>query len=382
MKGSRDQYNDLKDDESFFDFYERHTYKEDYSGTSTGFNHLSDYCQNEGIEIDEVGDKEARRFCIYLKEEICGPEPNDLSEEVAEIYVEHLSRMFKWLVNNTNYIDWEPFDDALENSPFDYDDRSTSKRDISLDNLRQAILNIKSPSLLTLVVLLLKTGLRVGEASNLIYRDIHLDHPVSEQMPEPRAEIKDTPDAIYVDSARDGNKPDSYREIPIDSELKSVLAWYISLSPPSTGAKNPLLINLTENNAQYNSVSVDALEGKIRKFARQNGWHSGGYDEKNVTPHWFRHWFTTLLRANIDDSNVSMGGAYEYVQGLRGDTGSDVIDTYSHRWESIKDDSDPAWREIYCDAMPSLLVKPDDADIKSKENSKELKNTVSDFLIE
>ncbi|MFY4815602.1 integrase, partial [Haloarcula sp. AONF1] len=49
----------------------------------------------------------------------------------------------------------------------------------------------------------------------------------------------------------------------------------------------------------------------------------GGADE-NVTPHYFRHFFTTHLRDRTGDRGV--------VKYLRGDVADDVIDTYTHNW--------------------------------------------------
>jgi integrase len=55
------------------------------------------------------------------------------------------------------------------------------------------------------------------------------------------------------------------------------------------------------------------------------GWHQTGAGAgENVTPHYFRHFFTTHLRDRTGDRGV--------VKYLRGDVASDIIDTYTHNW--------------------------------------------------
>jgi integrase len=63
----------------------------------------------------------------------------------------------------------------------------------------------------------------------------------------------------------------------------------------------------------------------VESHAREAGWYrdSGG-PEENVTPHYFRHFFTTHLRDRTGDRGV--------VKYLRGDVAQDVIDTYTHDW--------------------------------------------------
>ena len=55
-----------------------------------------------------------------------------------------------------------------------------------------------------------------------------------------------------------------------------------------------------------------------------NWYRDGGGPEENVTPHYFRHFFTTHLRDRTGDRGV--------VKYLRGDVATDVIDTYTHEW--------------------------------------------------
>ena len=59
--------------------------------------------------------------------------------------------------------------------------------------------------------------------------------------------------------------------------------------------------------------------------AGEHGWYrKGGDAAENVTPHYFRHFFTTHLRDRTGDRGV--------VKYLRGDVATDIIDTYTHNW--------------------------------------------------
>jgi integrase len=63
----------------------------------------------------------------------------------------------------------------------------------------------------------------------------------------------------------------------------------------------------------------------IETHAKDVGWHNDGGDAtENVTPHYFRHFFTTHLRDRTGDRGI--------VKYLRGDVGGDIIETYTHNW--------------------------------------------------
>jgi site-specific recombinase XerD len=79
----------------------------------------------------------------------------------------------------------------------------------------------------------------------------------------------------------------------------------------------------------------------VEGHAREHGWyHDHGGPEENVTPHYFRHFFTTHLRDRTGDRGV--------VKYLRGDVATDVIDTYTHDWGN-------RIRTVYLDNIYSLV---------------------------
>lgn len=374
MKGKRDKYK-KEPSESPFDLYKRCTDLETYNHLEAPYTHLDNFTDKRGYEIFEIGDRKAEEFCEYLEEQVCGPKPKDLTKKTADTYLENLSVMFKWIAENTNLIDWEPFG-SVADSYFEYDDRKESKRDVPIDNLRQAIQNIVDPNLLLFIVIALKTGMRKGEIVNLRLRDIHLDHPINEIMPAPRNKVADKPDSLYVDSNYDGNKKQSYREIPIDPELKETMVWYIKLRPPSIEEPAHLLVDLRDLKSTYTVDRRGTSEKEFTRWVKEHGWFVETRHPKNISPHWCRHWWTTTLQSNIDDEDVPVGDSRSYVKGVRGDSDTDTIDTYTHQWESLRGPDQPSYREVYINALPDLLVEPDDPEIESNKKRKELQKIV------
>jgi len=288
------------------------------------------------------------------------------------------------MVSETEYLDWEPFEDVIDEEHFEYDERDDKPLEIPLNDLRQHVQNAMRPLELMIVLILLKTGLRRGELVDLDMVDVNLDHPISRFMPSPRREIADFPDSLYVDSTKQNSKEKSFREIPIDEELKSALVWYLKMRPPSSESPEPLLVDLDNQSGSYSRLGNGhgGVFYRFQRWAKRECLWDPNSNRKNIHPHWCRHWFTTVMRVNVNESDILMGTPRDYVKGLRGDTDDDVIETYSHHWESLRDPGDPAWREIYEDAMPSLLTNPENTDIEAREPWKTLERKTPDEIIE
>lgn len=374
MKGDRGKYNDFRPEENHFEFFRRHTSLERYQPYSSAYNHLTDFLNEKEYEVSDMGDDEAEEFCRWMKSRASEQDTSVFGEESAEKYVKKLARLFDWMASNTNYADWEPFTDAINTVGFDYDEREPKKREVPLDDLRQHLRNTSERTVLVALMVMLKCGLRVGELTSLYLRDITLDHPISDVMPDPRPELTGLRDNLYVDSSRDGCKPNSYREVPIDNELKSVLAWYIAHRPVGTGH---LIWNEKERKAAVEGLSTNRIENSITEWSKKHGLFIEPRHDRNIHAHWCRHWFSTYLRAAIDDDDVLMGTAKDYVQGLRGDSEESVIETYSHEWDSLRGEDDLEYREIYEEAMPRLLIKPQSTDVPKDEPVDRLKQDFS-----
>ena len=365
MKGEPEGVRDIQDDETLMDYYLDHRSIE--PGTERAYQkswrRLQDALDELGYEIDDI-----QRSHV---EEILKLWENDdkLSDKKIDDYINNLNRMADWCVTQANVADHNPF--KPYRSEYKTDGRNkTEKIEIPLEQLRELVWAFEKHRIevFVFIIIILKTGLRHAEALNLDLRDINLNHPVSEKMPQPRQEVYNHPDSLYVDSdisegevhngekRAHGNKKNSHRTIPIDDELKDLLVWWIKMLPPTVSDAKPLLRQL--NDPEHRRPTNGFTKPHITEVARDFGVNAPDMKHFGFDAHWCRHWFSTQLRSNIDESEVPIGTVKEYVQGLRGDADDDVIDTYTHDW-SVSEGK-KSYREVYEDNIPQLLVKPDD----------------------
>jgi integrase len=245
---------------------------------------------------------------------------------------------------------------ALDENPVE-NDTDRHRREISVDEMREFIRNTTTIQTLAVVLMFAKTGMRLGELTNLDLRDLYIDHDGARRvLPKPRPELTGKPDSIFVDSniskgdivngvkRRESNKRKRDTIIPIDDELKRGVLYWISARPPSPTVASPLF----SHEKGYGSGSAiglratqDSISQVLRRRTKQYGWYEkGGRVQNNVTPHYFRHFFTTHMRNRVGDRGV--------VKYIRGDTGNDIVDLYTHNWNGNV-------REVYLDNIYNLL---------------------------
>ena len=149
-----------------------------------------------------------------------------------------------------------------------------------------------------ILVLLFKTGMRVGELTSLDVGDIDLD----------KGEVTLKP-----------KKKRSNRVLFLDDEAIAVLQRWLAARKNRKGAKEHALF-LSKIEKRITGRSVEEI---IEKHAERLGLHNPGARlEERFTPHCCRHWFVThLLRA---------GMSRDFVKELRGDTRGEAIDIYNH----------------------------------------------------
>lgn len=273
-----------------------------------------------------------------------------------------LSSMVAWL-NDRSVASGNPFSVAKENVEFDIE--PTPKVDVDDNDLREAILDIKNPLTLVIVVTLLKAGLRIAELTNLDERDVHLNHPISERLEAHRPKLVGKPNTIYIDSSIsdadvadnsndriDSSKPASTRIVPLDDDVVDVLGWYLSLRPAPDSELNPVFVNESGGGGRKACTRITAktARGRFNEWADTNNW----YDADNtgsVKPHWCRHWFTTKVRTNVDPDMVEVGNEDDYLDYLRGDTSSGTKSDYIQMsWGN-----DHWMRSALNDALPCLI---------------------------
>ncbi|GAB3692850.1 tyrosine-type recombinase/integrase [Halorubrum pallidum] len=259
----------------------------------------------------------------------------DVADSTVATYAAYLHRFYGYMTEvgafdgNPMTLVVEEMDETIDTDP--------ARRDISIPAMRTFVSDITHPLHRALVVTLLKTGMRVGECCNLDLRDIAIDDDELNEAYDigDRAVLSDRPNSAYVtpnatvgeelngEIRSASNKRKRSTVIPVDDELARVLKAWLAIRPDCSSSANPLFVGTTER--WGSRLDPQAVRHIVERYAREAGWYrTGGGAAENVTPHYFRHFFTTHLRDRTGDRGV--------VKYLRGDVADDVIDTYTHDW--------------------------------------------------
>jgi len=285
------------------------------------------FVDGRGVDVDAAG----RRDCMAWLHEVRG----DAAPSTVATYASYVNRFYSYMTRvgavggNPMAVVVEEMEESIDANP--------DRREISVPRMRAFVGGIRHPLDRALVVTLLKTGIRVGELSNVDLRDVYLEDEEVQSAYDvaPRPTIEERPDSLYVPSEPSrgveyngevrtaSNKRKRSTVIPIDAELKRVLKAWLAIRPDTaTSTAEPLFCSTAEWGRRVTPSSVRSI---VTNHAAAAGWHRpGGGAEENVTPHYFRHFFTTHLRDRTGDRGV--------VKYLRGDVADDVIDTYTHNW--------------------------------------------------
>ena len=179
------------------------------------------------------------------------------------------------------------------------DGDSEIRKLISVEDASKLVNSILDSRDKCILVLLFKTGMRVGELTSLDVGDVDFDK--SEVM----LKLK---------------KKRSNRILFLDNEAIAVLQRWLAARKNRKGAEDQALF-MSKTGTRITKRSIEKL---IEKHAERVGLHNPGADrlEERFTPHCCRHWFVThLLRA---------GMSRDFVKELRGDTRGEAIDIYNH----------------------------------------------------
>jgi len=256
------------------------------------------------------------------------------SPSTIATYASYVNRFYRYMSNvgvlssNPMLLVVEELTESIDTNPI--------RRDISLKSMRDFLKNISHPLDRAIVVTLLKTGMRVGELCNLDLRDLNLvDVEVtSEYKIKPRGALGDQPKALYISKEPTrgavyngelrtaSNKRKRSTIVPIDNELYYTLKVWLSIRPDSNSSAEPVFLSTSK---WGHRITPSIVRARLLEYTKNMGWHSPGAGvEENVTPHYFRHFFTTNLRDKTGDRGV--------VKYLRGDVADDIIETYTHNW--------------------------------------------------
>ncbi|RQG97007.1 tyrosine-type recombinase/integrase [Natrarchaeobius chitinivorans] len=248
-------------------------------------------------------------------------------------YASYLNRFYDYM-NRIGAFDDNPMALVMEEMSESIDSNPT-RRDISVAEMRSFVESIAHPLERAMVVTLLKTGMRVGELCNLDLRDLFLEVDELEFGWDARVELDHRQSSLFVSAAPSrgealndekrtaSNKRKRDTVVPVDGELRTALLEWLAIRPDPVSPADPLFVDT--RNSWGQRVKPSDVRYVVEKHGREHGWYrTGGGTTENVTPHYFRHFFTTHLRDRTGDRGI--------VQYLRGDVASDVIDTYTHDW--------------------------------------------------
>lgn len=324
-------------------FLEDITYQGKANRTRTAYERVlrdfEQYLQSRELEIGSANHRDCMAYIHYLR--------GSVAPSTVATYASYLHRFYDYmnrvgiLPENPMAIVVEEIDESINTDP--------ARRDISIAEMRSFIAGIGHPLDQGLVMTLLKTGMRAGELCNLDRRDLNLPESPVENTYRPRLDGR--PRSMFVPSApaqgsmyneerrTASNKRKRDTTIPIDDELASSLRTWIAIRPDTLSPAEPLFVSTS---GDYGTrLTPDMVHHIVERHARSFGWYrSGGGPEENVTPHYFRHFFTTHLRDRTGDRGI--------IKYLRGDVASDIIDTYTHDWGNRV-------REVYNQHIFSLL---------------------------
>ncbi len=285
------------------------------------------FLQDRGKSPETAGQRDCMAFVHSLR--------GSHAESTIASYASYVHRFYAYMTQ-TEAFDGNPMalvmaemDESINTDP--------TRREVSIPKMRSFIERITHPLERAVTMTLLKTGLRVGECCNLDLRDLNLGAPTvrDEYGRTHRPQLDGRTGTIFVASDIDrgetvngeertaSNKRKRVTVIPVDEELKATLITWLAIRPDAPSPADPLFVDTGRK--WGHRLEPSQVRTFVRRHANQMGWHRvGGGAEENVTPHYFRHFFTTYLRDRTGDRGI--------VKYLRGDVAQDIIDTYTHDW--------------------------------------------------
>ncbi|ELZ34508.1 site-specific recombinase xerd [Halogeometricum pallidum JCM 14848] len=280
--------------------------------------------------VDKRVEEASHRDCMAWIHSLRGSEAAD---STIATYATYLHRFYAYMTQvgafegNPMTLVMEEMDEQIDANP--------SRREISVPQMREFLREVHHPLDHAVLCTLLKTGMRVGELCNLDCRDVSLADGTPLGDAPRRAQLEGRGPSLYISAepsageTTDGerrtasNKRKRSTVVPVDGELETVLSRWLAIRPDVRSPADPLFVSTSGSWGER--LTTDMVHHLVERHAAERGWHRpGGDSEENVTPHYFRHFFTTHLRDRTGDRGI--------VKYLRGDVGGDIIDTYTHNW--------------------------------------------------
>ena len=178
------------------------------------------------------------------------------------------------------------------------DNDSETRKLISVEDASKLVNSILDTRDRCILVLLFKTGMRVGELTSLDVDDIDLDKG------QVTLKLK---------------KKRTNRVLFLDNEAIAILErWLVARKNRKGGEGQALFLSKIGTR-----ITKRTVENSIEKHAERLSLHKPGARlEDRFTPHCCRHWFVIYL--------LWAGMSRDFVKELRGDARGEAIDIYNH----------------------------------------------------
>jgi len=228
--------------------------------------------------------------------------------------------------------DYNPFTLARNKVNLEVPDGKKHRR-IPEEELQEMVESVTHLRNRAIICFQFKLGLRAGEVSNIPLRDIAIENSeIQNHYPEMGADerLKGRENAIYIppNDERPRNKSGRARMLPLDDEIRRLLARYLLVRPEND---EPWLFLSQTSHSKIDHKAVNIVWKKEfhPEYAETDEYRS-------ITSHFGRHRFSTWWRVEQDVNR-------ELVKYMRGDSvekGSmeEPIDSYLHTYyEDIED---------------------------------------------
>jgi integrase/recombinase XerD len=255
-----------------------------------------------------------RAYCAFLEKR--GKNPLNADRDDLRAFLAHLkAKGLKFRTIDAIYTSLSAFyeflmiEELVEYNPilpfrkyylrrYKNDNDSEIRKLINVEDASKLVNSILDSRDRCILVMLFKTGMRVGELTSLDVEDIDLNKG------EVTLKLK---------------KKRTNRVLFLDNETIAALERWIAARKNRKGAESQALF-LSKIGTR---ITKRTVENSIERHAERLGLHKPGARlEDRFTPHCCRHWFVThLLRA---------GMPRDFVKELRGDTRGEAIDIYNH----------------------------------------------------
>lgn len=328
--------------------------------------------------VCNIDDSYITEFNEYLKEngkyyviQKRGQNPNnraknrDIGDRTRHDYLVILGSLYRWLSDVEKILSQNPVEKALEDFGKDEFDLTPPDRPrIELSEMREFLHWIPDSQARAIILFLLKTGARIGEAMNIDLCCLHINHPLYYSILEKHDinlvnEITDKPDTVYImpgfsegskirgEIREWGNKRkrENGSVIPLDRELKAGMLEYMLVRRRAREHSSPgkPLFTKPTNKGEGDRMSDTSIKALLLTRPSTTGylddydWYKrGAPTEENITFHYFRHYFT--------HNHKHLKGVYEhhmpkgtrkYIRGDVRDKSDVEDDNYSHSdWDT------------------------------------------------